>query len=433
MRCHCGDVFLTSLVVENDHSTSAETKDPPAYPQQHPSNGPWRIWFTHRGLRIVLLLVIGAAIITTAQVVALWPTGQGMDTATAGADQLGLVSERFGATVQGIRDGPCSYSDTEDPRYCRVVTVTPTEGPHRGLLITLPEFNIEFAATAPSLAVGQKVIVGYEDSTDFYFYADTDRRVPLVWLTALFALLVIALGRRRGGLALIGMAGTLAVLIVFMAPSVLDGNDPLRVAVATASVIAFVSLYLVHGFNPTTTVALAGTLLSLGLTLGLAWAFFELAHFTGLATEDAVALPLITGGLNLSSLILGGAVIGALGALDDITVTQSAVVAELHHRSPSLGFRQLVTSGIRVGREHIASTVNTLLLAYAGASLPLFMLLAVSNQSLAMVANSELIAVEIFRTLCGSIGLVAAVPITTILAALVIGQPLPDHKPRNIG
>ena len=139
-----------------------------------------------------------------------------------------------------------------------------------------------------------------------------------------------------------------------------------------------------------------------------------------MATEEGLALPIIAEGLDLSSLLLGGAVIGTLGALDGATVTQVATVAEVRHRNPDLSRAQLVSSGIRVGREHIASTVNTLLLAYVGASMPLLLLFAVSEQSLDIIANSELIAVEIARTLCGSIGLVAAVPLTTVLAALVV-------------
>lgn len=370
-------------------------------------------------MRWVLAVVAAAAVVTAFGVAALWPTEEGVEAATASADEIGLVTDRFGATVEEIRDGPCSYSSAESPYDCRQVTVVLDEGPARGSPVALPEFDLAFTATTPSLRVGQKVIIGYEPSTDFYFYADADRRTPLAWLAALFAVFVIALGRRRGLLALVGMAGTLGVLLAFMAPSILDGNDPLLVSVVAASGIAFVSLYLVHGFNPITTVALAGTLSSLGLTLGLSWVFFELAAFTGLATEEGLVLPLIAGGLDVASLILGGAVIGALGALDDITVTQAALVAELRYRNPSLGVYELVASGIRVGREHIASTVNTLLLAYAGAAIPLLMLFVVSDQSLVMVANSEMVAVVIVRTLCGSIGLVAAVPITTILAALV--------------
>ncbi|MEL6984079.1 MAG: YibE/F family protein, partial [Actinomycetota bacterium] len=250
--------------------------------------------------------------------------------------------------------------------------------------------------------------------------ADRDRGNTLIWLTLVFGAVVIALGRWRGLSALAAMALTVVVLVSFVAPSVLDGNDPLWVAVIAGSTIAFVSLYLTHGFNPTTTVALAGTLASLLLTLIISALFFDLANFSGLATEEGLTLPLLAD-IELSSLLLGGAVIGTLGALDDITVTQVATVAEIHHRNPRLSVAELVTSGIRVGREHIASTVNTLLLAYAGASMPLLLVFAASDQPLGVVANSELVAVEIVRTLCGSIGLVAAVPVTTTLAAILVG------------
>ena len=395
--------------------------------------GGWSAWRSYPGLRWVLAVVAAAAVATVFGVAALWPTEEGIEAATASADEIGLVTDRYGATVEEIRDGPCSYSTAESPYDCRQVTVVLDEGPAAGSLVALPELDLAFTATTPSLSVGQKAIIGYEPSTDFYFYADADRRTPLAWLTALFAVFVIALGRRRGVLALVGMAGTLAVLLAFMAPSILDGNDPLLVSVVAASGIAFVSLYLVHGFNPITTVALAGTLSSLGLTLGLSWAFFEWAAFTGLASEEGLVLPLIAGGLDVASLILGGAVIGALGALDDITVTQAALVAELRYRNPGLSVYQLVSSGIRVGREHIASTVNTLLLAYAGAAIPLLMLFVVSDQSLVMVANSELVAVVIVRTLCGSIGLVAAVPITTFLAALVSSGHRPADRDADSG
>lgn len=385
---------------------------------QGPGDG-WSFWVSHPGLRAVLLLVFGAGVVTVLGLVLLWPTGEGREAATASAAEIGLATQLLGGTVQEVRDRPCSYSTEDNPLNCRQVMVLLDEGPSPGSVVTLPEFDLSFTATTPQLSVGQRVVIGYEPATDFYFYSDTDRRGPLAWLSVLFAGFVIALGRLRGGLALLGMAVTLAVLIIFMAPSVLDGNEPVLVAVVAASTIAFVNLYLTHGLNPITTVALAGTLSSLGLTLGLSWAFFELSRFTGLATEEALILPIISGGLDVGALILGGAVIGTLGALDDVTVTQAALVSELQYRNPGLRVRELVSSGIRVGREHIASTVNTLLLAYAGASIPLVMLFAVSNQSLVTVANSELIAVEIVRTLCGSMGLVAAVPITTTLAALV--------------
>ena len=364
--------------------------------------------------------VVATAVATIVGVVVLWPDGEGRQTAIDNADEIGLATDRLSATVEEVLDRRCSYSSIDDPQDCRTVTLIVHEGPEAGAIVVLPETNLMFERSMPDLAVGDRVVVGYEDSTNFYFFADRDRRSSLLWLAGLFAVVVIALGRFRGVLAILAMAATLVVLVAFVAPSVLDGNDPLLVAVVAASAIAFISLYLTHGFTPTTTVALAGTLGALCLTLGLSWVFFELAEFTGLASEEALILPLIAENLNISGLLLGGAVIGALGALDDVTVTQVATVAELRRHSPHLPTTELVASGIRVGRDHIASTVNTLLLAYAGASMPLILLFAAADQPLGMVANSELIAIEIVRTLCGSIGLVAAVPITTALAAVVL-------------
>ncbi|NNE94732.1 MAG: YibE/F family protein [Acidimicrobiales bacterium] len=391
-----------------------------SHSHSHGLTGGWVDWVGDPVLRLVVAGVVVAALATLVGVVALWPTGQGRDAAIANADEIGLVTQRLTATLQEVVDGPCSYSTPDNPQECRTFTFELLEGAGVGSMVTLPEINLEFDPRLPDLALGDQAVLGYEESTDFYFFADQDRRTPLLWLTGLFAVVVIALGRFRGALALLAMATTLLVLVGFVAPSVLDGNDPLLVAVIAAAAIAFVSLYLTHGFTPTTTVALAGTMSALGLTLALSWVFFELARFTGVATEEALILPAITEDLNLSGLLLGGAIIGALGALDDVTVTQVATVAELRHRSPRLPTTELFASGIRVGRDHIASTVNTLLLAYAGASMPLLLLFAISDQSLSMVANSELIAVEIVRTLCGSIGLVAAVPITTALAAAIL-------------
>ncbi len=378
-----------------------------------------RQWRRDRALVAVLVALLAAAAAAVVGLVLLWPTGEGRDTAREQADDLGLAYDRLSATVVEVADRVCSYSSPENPQSCRTITARIDEGPDAGLVVALPEFNLAVDRVSIRIDPGDEVIVGHQASNDYHFFVDRDRRTPLVWLAGLFAVVVVALGRLRGALALAGMAATLAVLVAFVAPSVLDGNDPVLVSVVAATVIAFVSLFVTHGLNAQTLVALAGTLASLGLTLALSWLFFGLSEFTGLATEEGLTVPLIAGDVDLAALLLGGAIIGALGALDDVTVTQAATVSELRYRSPRLARRELVVSGIRVGREHIAATVNTLLLAYAGAGLPLLLLFAVSDQSLAMVANSELIAVEIVRTLCGSLGLVAAVPVTTVLASLV--------------
>jgi uncharacterized membrane protein len=369
-------------------------------------------------LRGLLIVLGGVALTTVVGAVALWPDGTGRDAAREQAATIGLASERLIARVESVTDAPCSYQ-TEDDSPCRSIVVIPEEGPEAGALVALGEFSVNQPRFSPEVAVGDTIVVGYEPSTNTYFYADQDRRLSLAWLAVVFAVVVVALARLRGMLALIAMGLTLVVLLAFVAPSVLDGNDPLLVSVVAASMIAFIALLLTHGVNPSTVVALSGTLAALGLTLLVSWLFFRAAGFTGLATEEGITLPFVAGGVNLSSLLLGGAVLGALGALDDVTVTQVVTIQELRAQNPTLNARKLTAAGIRVGREHIAATVNTLLLAYVGASMPLLLLFAVTNQSLVQVANSELIAVEIFRTLCGSIGLVAAVPITTALAAVV--------------
>jgi uncharacterized membrane protein len=379
------------------------------------------VWLSHPALLVTMVAIAVGAVATVAGLITLWPDGAGRDAAVGEAAELGLVSDRLGATVVAVADGPCSYSTDDDPQRCRTLTFLLDEGPEQGSVVALPEVNLATVVNqVPDLDLGDKVVLGYEPSTNFYFYADRDRGTTLLWLVGLFALVVVALGRARGVLALGAMAVTVAVLVGFVAPSVLDGHDPLLVAIVAASAIAFVSLYLTHGLNPTTTVALGGTLCALGLTLAISSLFFALADFSGFATEEGFTLPLIAD-VDLASLLLGGAVLGALGALDDVTVTQVATVAELHRRNPDLGVGELVFSGVRVGREHIASTVNTLLLAYAGASMPLLLVFAATDQPLWDVANSEVVAVEIVRTLCGSIGLVAAVPLTTVLAAVLVG------------
>lgn len=366
-----------------------------------------------------LVVALVAALIGLA---ATWPTGEGREEAIRAADDIGLATEQVAATVLSSEDSACSYSTLEVPQNCRLLSLQILEGPDANAQIALPEINLQIERGLPEFEPGDGVVLGFVPQTGTYFYEDLDRSNTLLILVVLFTVIVVAFGRLRGLTALLSMAITVLVLVLFLAPSVLDGNDPVLVALIAATVIAFVSFYLTHGFSPTTTVALAGTLAALGLTFGLSWVFFELARFTGFASSESLVLPFLSTDLNVSSLLLGGAIIGALGALDDVTITQVATVAELRRQSPSMPSARLIQSGLNIGRDHIAATVNTLLLAYAGASLPLILLFAASERSLSSVANSEVIAVEIMRTLCGSIGLIAAVPLTTALAASVLPQ-----------
>jgi len=253
----------------------------------------------------------------------------------------------------------------------------------------------------------------------------------LLWLAVIFAVAVVALGRLRGVAALVGLAASIVVLLTFVLPAILDGRSPVLVAVFGASAIAYLALYLANGFNTRTTVALLGTLAALALTVLLASVFTSLAQISGFASEEALLVKIGERGLDLSGLVLGGMVIGALGALDDMTVTQAAAVWELRSANPQLPRSSIFRSAMRIGRDHVASTVNTLALAYAGATLPLLILFVQSRQSLGTVANSETVATEILSALVGSIGIVASVPVTTWLAARVVSEGGPAGRRRR--
>lgn len=376
---------------------------------------------------IMRVLASVAAVVAVATLAAMLVLGFGTDTAVE-VEGI-LVTDTYTAQVTDAREAPCSGTTDDDGVRCRVVTFTLSAGPDQGL-----ERTQEFPVDAPAsvdLRTGDRIVVSYSAGAEQgyeYQFADRQRR-PVLWALALvFAIAVVLLGRMRGLAALAGLVASLVIVLQFVLPNILDGHSPVLVAVIGATAIAYLALYLAHGFNAMTTVALLGTLASLALTVVLSWVFTEVARFSGYASEEAQFLGLLAGRVDVGGLVLGGIVIGALGALDDMTVTQAAAVAELRRADPTMSRRRLYAAGLRIGRDHVASTVNTLALAYAGAALPLLLLFVLSGQSLGTVANSEDVAIEIVRTLVGSIGLVASVPITTWLAAHVSGTATPEPE-----
>jgi uncharacterized membrane protein len=273
--------------------------------------------------------------------------------------------------------------------------------------------------------VGDPVVLaaieGGEPGFD-YQYADRERRGVLVGIFLVFAVAVGLLGRARGLAALAGLILSVVIVVGYIVPAIAAGSSAVMIAVIGSGAVALLALYLAHGFRPLTHVAFAGTALSLAATFGLATIVLALAEFSGFSSEESLYLA-VAGDVDIRGLLLAGVVLGALGALDDVTVTQASAVWELRRAQPGMSVRDLAQAGLRIGRDHIASTVNTLLLAYAGASMPLLLLFSLSGLGLADVANSEVVAVEIVRTLVGSIGLVLAVPLTTYLAAVIATRP----------
>jgi len=351
---------------------------------------------------LVALIAIGVVI----GIVALYPR----DTPEIDLTDFGFADDVVAVKVTSVEIGDC-------PDFLGLECLVAEFSSQSGELLHTQGFPGDSAQ--PEFEVGDSVflsVIQGEDGSDLYQYADRDRSLLIGAVALLFAGAVVGLGRMRGVAALAGLAISLLILLGFIVPAIIAGRDAVLVALVGGSAIVLVALYLAHGYTPLTHVAAVGAFAALALTTALSWAVVGLAHFTGLASEESFYLLLIPG-FDLSGLLLAGVVLGAIGALDDVTVTQASAVWEVRQANTALGRSELFASGLRVGRDHIASTVNTLLLAYAGAAMPLLILFSLSRQPLSAVASSEVVAVEIVRTLVGSTGLVAAVPVTTWLAA----------------
>jgi uncharacterized membrane protein len=358
-----------------------------------------------RGLAAIVTVI---AILVAVGLVVLRPT----ESPEIDLEQFGFVRDVIPATVISAEVGACT--DAPDLQ-CHAVTFALTT-PEGEPSTYVQEFPDEMGQ--PIFEDGDRVYLAVYEVDDGVAYGYYDRnRGPLLAVVALvFAVAVVVLGRMRGLAALIGLALSLVILLWFIIPAIIAGRDAVLVALVGGGAIALIALYLAHGYTPLTHVAAVGSFGALALTTFLSWLVVELAHFSGLASEESFYL-LGLPNLDLSGLILAGIVLGALGALDDVTVTQASAVWEVNQANPELDHKALFASGLRIGRDHIASTVNTLVLAYAGAAMPLLILYSLSALPLGVVASSEVVAVEIIRTLVGSIGLVASVPITTWLAA----------------
>ena len=371
------------------------------------------------GVTIALAAAIGVGLVT------LWPD----DVPPPRDADLLRRGELVEATVTSIEIVPCGTSagavgdgvgqPSPDPSIppCRWITFVVEEGRDTGSNVDL---ELPHVSTSPDLGIGERVILERPrmkvPGMPYSFY-DRIRSPSLIWLAILFAALVVLLGRMRGVAALVGLAASIAILLTFVIPAILQGTSPVLVASIGAGAIGIIVLYLAHGFSSRTTVAVIGTLSGVGVTLVLSLLWAPMARLSGLVSESAYIVQAVGAELDLGGLLLAGIVIGALGAIDDVAVTQASAVWELHATDPELGTQGLFRAGMRVGRDHVGSIVNTLALAYAGASLPLLILFQLSEQPLAELVGSEVVATEILRTLVGSIGLVAAMPITTGLAA----------------
>lgn len=250
-----------------------------------------------------------------------------------------------------------------------------------------------------------------------YSVQDVDRRGVMAFFVGLFFVMIVVFSGKQGLRSIVSLAGSLLVILYILVPGLLAGYPPVPTSIAIAAIILFFAIFLTHGFNRESLVAFTGTVLAVILTGLLAYAGVAFARLSGFASEEAVYLNLNTrGALDFAGLLLGGIMIGVLGVLDDIAITQAAVVSELYASVSHLTPKEVYKKAVRVGREHIGALVNTLALAYTGASLPLLLLFSTSGSSVSGIINQEIFATEIIRTTVGSIGLILTVPITTLLA-----------------
>ncbi|OMC47861.1 YibE/F family protein [Mycobacterium sp. IS-2888] len=391
------------------------------------SSGPTPLGPLPARIVVGLLGAIGLAVIAGA--VLLWPSRQHVaipmpfQNASGGAVSTqrghvlssGLSDCGSPSTGQVLSTAP--QPGTPGAGRCVMTVVAIDSGPNAGantLLESSPgPGQPQFAAGDHIRLVRQ---VDEQGATSYAFY-DFERGWPLVGLAIVFAVVIVAVARWRGLLALVGIVVAFGVLVVFLLPALRDGAPAIPVALVASAAILYVVIYLAHGVNLRTSAALLGTLSALLLAAGLSWAAIEFAHLTGLSDDQNSTVSAYLGNVSISGLLLAGFIIGSLGVLNDVTVTQASTVFELAHLG---GSRPAIFLGaIRVGRDHIASTVYTLVLAYAGSSLPLLLLFSVANRSLGDVLTSESVAIELARSAVGGVALALSVPLTTAIAAVL--------------
>jgi uncharacterized membrane protein len=397
-------------------------------------------------LVVALLVLIGIAVVVGAAL--LWPphhtfavpaplqsAGGGVTTTVAGkviAEELGPCGGTGGAA--GKVDVPAASGPTPgDAAYsCTRTTVAIGSGPDAGHTTTL---ELSPGPGSPNLHVGDDIRLtkGSDPSgAPLYDFYDYSRGFPMALLAGAFALVVVVVARWRGLAALAGLGVAAGILGGFVIPALLGGESALPVAVVGGAAILFAVIYLAHGVSLRTSAALLGTLAALGLSAGLAQLAVNITRLTGLSEEQNTTLQVYVGQVSISGVLLAGFIIGSLGVLNDVTVTQASAAFELAALDPHAPWRTVFTSAMRVGRDHIASTVYTLVLAYAGSALPLLMLFSIAGRSLHDVVTGDVVAVEVVRALVGGIALVLAVPLTTAIAAILArpGEVMPESRHR---
>ncbi len=391
--------------------------------------------------RLILLVALGlAAVATIVGLFQLWPDAEAVE--SAGSDiQFSAPGVTYPhGTIIMVQpacapvDGPDGATGSTFEADCGQIGVELTSGPDEGREVLVPLLGPPAdAGLKPGDGVQLQRIPTGADEPDIYSFFGVDRNSPLLLMTVLFVLVVVAVARLRGLLALLGLGFSGLVIVRFMLPSLLSGESGLAVALVGASAIMFVVLYVAHGPSIRTSTALAGTLIGVVITAVVADVAVGANRLSGIGDETSLQLQSLVGTLEFRGLLTCAIIVAGLGVLNDVTITQSSAVWELRAAGPELSRREIFGSAMRIGRDHIASTIYTIVFAYAGAALSVLLVLYLYQRPLLDLLGTEDIATELVRTLASGIGLVLAVPVTTVIAVLTVagaGEP-PLTRPRH--
>ena len=373
-----------------------------------------------RAVWLMSLLLVPVGLATLLGLFLLWPSD-----APSRAEQAAQAYVPPGRTypegrVVSLEPYDCSVTGADGRAQrltCAQAVVEISEGEGAG---DYQQVDLPAEVYATGVVEGDDLVLtrdaGAEGGPAYEFY-DYSRGLPIIALAVAFAVVVGIVARLRGLASLLGLAFAFFVLLQFVLPGLLADRSPTLVSLVGSAAIMFVVLYLAHGFSARTTTALVGTLFGLGLVTGLGSLAVGVARLTGFSSEETTTLQQFDPTLDFSGLVIAGVVVAGLGVLNDVTITQASAIWQLHEVSPEMTWRQLYARGMTIGRDHIASTVYTIVFAYAGAALPLLLLFELYQQPVWTTLTSSVLAEEVIRTLVGAIALVLAVPVTTAAGA----------------
>jgi uncharacterized membrane protein len=412
-----------------------------SHPPEDPANvAPQTAAARRRANRLLLAVLLPLTVLTLLAMVLMWPSGNRGDISFANPYAGGPGATFQSGKIQSVTVEPCTQgtgAQTARGSECTFGFTEPDKGGSQVKVAINPEVAKSHGVKPGDsiryldLSANQGSIAG--PGTPTYIFVDFERTMPIVLLSALYAVIVVAVARWRGLRALIGLVGAYAVLSSFILPGLVEGKPPLLLGFVGSTVIMIAVLYFAHGFSARTSTALLGTIFGLAITALLAGWATGAANLSGMSSYESVTLVNMSEQISISGIIICGLIISGLGVLNDVTITQASAVWELYELAPQTRARDLFASAMRIGRDHIASTVYTIAFAYAGAALPIMIIVMLYNRPFGEALTSAELSEEVIRTLVGSIGLVLAIPVTTLIAVMVVKTTAGGTKPCSPG